>query len=531
MSMATGMPWKFGVMADTQWGNRTTDPANPATCAIAIINALNARFIAHGVKFVVQVGDLVDKEVWDCPDTYTNDPFGNAGKKAIRTLPYRAWAVQDLYDAGIGYFPVRGNHEATRIAAQEIPQLFPQTIGNGNMFDTSRIIDSNNPNLVGLSYAFDFNNVRIVFIDQFQRKDGSGSTNDNAIDQIGWVDSTLADRPSDMHAFVMAHKNLSGQNHADCLFGVNATSNLASRDAFIASLQANKVGFYVGGHDHMHHRSIVCDSGNSKDIEQIICASNSHKFYTPKASPNDPSEKVVAQELYTIGYYIFTVDGPMVTVDYYSSANSNDFGPFSLAQTPEPITFYRRERFGYSQNGQEFVVANNESYSVVQDSYKGTRVKILDGINADTNADADFNNREMVKTVKTGWRDRPEGCASAALKLWGLCENLSLCDASLTGPWPNADQDYVTDTYVLSLSYDTSLLRPSQLVTARVCLATKDEDGVWKNAIELNEGGMRKFVFGRWKPGYPLGTYGIDPSSRTAWAVLNRDGEYAVRLI
>ena len=63
------------------------------------------------------------------------------------------------------------------------------------------------------------------------------------------------------------------------------------------------------------------------------------------------------------------------------------------------------------------------------------------------------------------------------------------------------------------------------------CLATKDEDGVWKNAIELNEGGMRKFVFGRWKPGYPLGTYGIDPSSRTAWAVLNRDGEYAVRLI
>ena len=27
MSMATGMPWKFGVMADTQWGNRTTDPA------------------------------------------------------------------------------------------------------------------------------------------------------------------------------------------------------------------------------------------------------------------------------------------------------------------------------------------------------------------------------------------------------------------------------------------------------------------------------------------------------------------------
>ena len=162
------------------------------------------------------------------------------------------------------------------------------------MFDTSRIIDSNNPNLVGLSYAFDFNNVRIVFIDQFQRKDGSGSTNDNAIDQIGWVDSTLADRPSDMHAFVMAHKNLSGQNHADCLFGVNATSNLASRDAFIASLQANKVGFYVGGHDHMHYRSIVCDSGNSKYLESFVTPTVSSGSHATDHQADDSESQPVA---------------------------------------------------------------------------------------------------------------------------------------------------------------------------------------------------------------------------------------------
>ncbi len=33
---------------------------------------------------------------------------------------------------------------------------------------------------------------------------------------------------------------------------------------------------------------------------------------------------------------------------------------------------------------------------------------------------------------------------------------------------------------------------------------------------------------GRWHEDYALGTYGVDPSSKTAWAVLNHDGEFVV---
>jgi len=123
----------------------------------------------------------------------------------------------------------------------------------------------------------------------------------------------------------------------------------------------------------------------------------------------------------------------------------------------------------------------------------------------------------------------PAGAASAILKLWGLDNNLDLCTASST-PLPNGDNDYVTDTYVLSLSYDPTLVPVSKLGTG-FCLAARDAAGNWTNAVNLNEGGTKKLVIGAWKPTYGLGTYGVDPTSHTVWAVLNRDGEFVARTV
>lgn len=78
-----------------------------------------------------------------------------------------------------------------------------------------------------------------------------------AVDQVPWIDSVLESKPSDGHAFVFSHKNLIGQKHKDVLFGSGLTSNATARDEFILSLSANGVRFQLGGHDHMHHRSIV----------------------------------------------------------------------------------------------------------------------------------------------------------------------------------------------------------------------------------------------------------------------------------
>ena len=42
--------------------------------------------------------------------------------------------------------------------------------------------------------------------------------------------------------------------------------------------------------------------------------------------------------------------------------------------------------------------------------------------------------------------------------------------------------------------------------------------------------GEKKFVFGPWDASYAdqFGTYGVDPESRAAWAVVNNIGDFAV---
>lgn len=509
--------WCFGVMADTQWRTGANAGVEPGSCAVSVINALNEQFIQHQCKFVVQVGDLVDKEVVD----------------GVRTLPTRATACQALYDNGIGFFPVRGNHEASVTAANELPVLFPQTLGVGaNVFGAENFT-SPAENLKGLSYAFDYNNVRCVLIDQFTRKDGSNylsSTNHNAVDQVGWVDGVLASKSSEQHAFVFAHKNLIGQNHKDVLFGANLTANAAARDAFIKSLDVNGVRYCLGGHDHMHHRSVVTDSSRTFNVDQIICASNSYKFYTP-ASGDDGREIPVVQELYTVGYYIFTIDGPRVTVDFYSASHGQDYGDADLITVPETFDFYLRERFGYSLNGDQHVVARGESYVGIQGNYKGFAAKILSGVNG--NAETDFLNRALSKTVSTGWADADlvANAGSPVFSLWGMADNLSLYDGNLTGYLPAEKESAATDSYTLSLGFDSKKARPSQLVTGKFALAVRDENKVWRNAVDLNSGGVKKFVYGPWKEGYGLGTYGVDAKTSTVWAVLNNEGDFVAKLL
>lgn len=533
-ALASTGAWKFGVMADTQWKSAyPNNGENPNSCAVSIINALNAQFIQHGCRFVIQVGDLIDVEAVN----------------GVRTLPTRANAAQALYDAGIGFFPLRGNHEGSSIASAEIPALFPQTQGGGSYvygacnFDSpilpATATDPSGTRLKGLSYSFDFENVRCVLIDQFTRKDntnyvigGVSSSNNNAVDQVPWVDSVLSSRPSGSHAFVFSHKNMIGQNHKDVLFGANLTANATARDEFISSLQANGVRYQLGGHDHMHHRSIVKTSNGQASISQIICSSNSYKFYIPQAG-DDGRETPLQQELFTVGYYIFTIDGPRVYVDFYSSSHGSNYGDIDLITPPGSFNFYLRETFGFSLNGKQFQVAHGEPYTVVQDTFDGTTARILGGTNGNT--ETDYLARPLVKTVNTGWAGSEgiDGAASKVLSLWGMADNLSLWEKpsggiDLSGLLPDAPESKESDVYTLSMTYDDKRINGLHLGNGGFRLAAKDNEGNWVNAVEKNFGGAARFVKGSWQPGYGLGTYGVDPFTKTAWAVINHDGDFAV---
>ncbi len=118
---ASAKCWKFGVMSDTQW-TLASDPAgqNHNGVAGSIINQLNTQFINHGVKFVIQVGDLTEN--------------GNNAD-----IDVRAAAVLPLINKSIGFFPIRGNHEtyanpASGYGISEFQWDFPQTQGFSDTF-------------------------------------------------------------------------------------------------------------------------------------------------------------------------------------------------------------------------------------------------------------------------------------------------------------------------------------------------------------------------------------------------------------
>jgi hypothetical protein len=294
----------------------------------------------------------------------------------------------------------------------------------------------------------------------------------------------------------------------------------------------------------MYDRSLISDTTGESSVQQILCASNSSKFYVPAGSStnlpagqgtlsNDQRYDLpafgitrrlpISQELNIgkgtqaapaprdIGYYIFTVDGETVTVDYYAVTVPVFYssGSETIINSVQPYRFNLRETFGRGLNGKQFVVASGKPYTQVKDrSCDGTEVQILSGNNLSTATDA--NGILLSKVVSTGWTSRTHSVASDILSLQGL--------GSLT----NANA-YQTDTYVLELTHAEGLCH---LAKGKCGLAALNSNGEWVNAIELNFGGHPKFVNGGWNSSYPLGYYGV--SGDKAWAVVNFQGKFAI---
>jgi hypothetical protein len=519
-------PWKFGIMSDTQWPT-SPDNKNPNSVAVNVINRLNEKFIQHGVKFVVAVGDVTD----------------NGSKLALDT---RATFAQALYDAGIGFYPLRGNHESSQAGAVEFQRLFPQTrTGVNNRTPTDAFVTttvygappavttptftvgSNFVSLAGfegLTYAFDYGNARFVLYDQFTPPTGTPSHSAMTTNDAAFIGAQVAARPAGGHAFVFGHKGFITENHTDTLFGNDPSANPALQNTLMSSLASAGVRYYMGGHDHMHNRANVVSPDGASTVQNIILASDSYKFYIPANPSNDakydipskgitngPRETELAQELFTVGYYIVTVDGPRVTVDYWASPNGCN-GDCDETNDVIPYSFTKRETFGYSLNGSEFLVPQNASYTVVSDSFQGSTAKILDGANG--SATADYVGRPLSHAVDTGWTPRACGTASAALSLWGMSSMV---------PGLAANE---TDTYVLSMGYDRENGH-WKFGTGEFGIQARNAKGDWVPAASLTVA-EPKFIVGPWKRGYELGTYGVDPASKTAWAVVDYQGEFRV---
>ncbi len=163
----------------------------------------------------------------------------------------RAASAQALYNAGIGFFPIRGNHDDSRArpggSSMSIPRrrtalnnttpadvytvpnpepstfVMPTQQGAPFTVGLQLFRSQRKPWPEGLSYAFNANNATFVLIDQFTPLNGAGTSNPGGgyqiDDQQTWISGVLASRPASTHAFVFSHKGLITEDHVDNLFG------------------------------------------------------------------------------------------------------------------------------------------------------------------------------------------------------------------------------------------------------------------------------------------------------------------------
>lgn len=472
---ATAEPWRFGLISDTQF-TKTADAINVNSVAVKQIQAVNQKFLEAGVKFVIQPGDLGD----------------NSSAAALQT---RLEANAALDAAGIPFYAVRGNHDNS---SAQIAYFKANYVPASNANRTVEVMAD------GETYSVLTEGIKLIMLGY----NNTGSTT-NMPNALNWMSSQLASGDHG-HAFVVSHKNLLGQNHKDNFFGSSNDANATTlQNPYFATVAAAGVRYHFSGHDHLHHRSRVVSPDGLNSIQQFIFQSNSSKWYTP-SSPYSSRETPFRQELNKIGHYIFTVDGPRLTGQYYATT------PVSSDIADNPV-WTLQETFGYSKNGSSKIVPAGGSYAMThsiaagssfgEDGYVGTTMAIIDGVHSGTAKTHD--GRLLAKDLNIGWASQSNAqnsqVASDVLTVWGM---------------QNALGSEQGDTYTLSLDYKGN--------GGAFAIVGKGEEGSWSKAAARNFGGSAKFVVGPWKAGYALGTYGIDPATRTAWAVVNRGGEFAV---
>ncbi len=166
--------------------------------------------------------------------------------------------------------------------------------------------------------------------------------------------------------------------------------------------------------------------------------------------------------------------------------------------------------------------------------FRGSAARILAGTNSSTATDAtplvvDDNDtpddpeddvitswpRPFVKAVNTGWTEKSVDnhvLNSDILSLWGMADF-------------GTDE---TEPFVLSMRHDFR----REVHRCEAGIAAMNDSGEWVNAVTLNigsDGSADECVIGPYPGGEPvLGMYGIDPKTKSAWAVINYNSDFAI---
>ena len=204
--------------------------------------------------------------------------------------------MQPLYDAGIGVYPVRGNHDGT-----------DKTVWDA-IFSGAYALPGNGPSgEKNVTYSFTYGNILVIALDEY--------TTNGRVNQA-WLNAQLAanTRP---HVFVFGHLPAFSVYHTDTL-----ASHAAGRDTFWNSLAAAGVRTYLTGHDHFYNHARLDDGdGNpADDVHQLVVGSGGAPlYYTWDGTYLSDKSSWTPRRVYNesnYGYALAEVDGPRVTITW-----------------------------------------------------------------------------------------------------------------------------------------------------------------------------------------------------------------------
>jgi hypothetical protein len=252
--------WSFIITCDSRG-------SLPSGVNDVVLSEQVREILRWNVDFVIYAGDLV---------------YGAGVPPAQFETQLWHWVsvMQPLYNAGIGVYVCRGNHEQgdTWYAdPNEPPPKDNYALRWLNVFGSDKRLDlrlpDNGPtNEKYMTYAVAHKNALILALDEYA---GLWHHAVHSVSQP-WVDSQLQANTKP-HVFVFGHEPAFRTFHQDCL-----DAHPDQRDAFWRSLMAARAGFYTSGHDHYYDNARVHEANGdpNNDIHQLIIATAGAPLYS-----------------------------------------------------------------------------------------------------------------------------------------------------------------------------------------------------------------------------------------------------------
>jgi len=272
--------WRFIVTGDSRGNDNGVNTV--------IMGELAAEIVKKQVDFVLFSGDLVQANV----------------DQAAMDSQLKTWrdTMQPVYDAGIGVYAVRGNHDI------DCPQK--DTSWN-NIFKGKYAMPNNGPaGEKNMTYSFRHKNAFVVGLDNYGQP---GYTELHRVNQE-WLDAQFAAN-TEPHVFVFGHEPAFKANHENCL-----DNHMTERDMFWASIEKAGGRTYFCSHDHFYDHARVDDDGDpNNDIHQFIAGTAGAPFYDWSGKYDGENSSYTVKGIYhskEYGYCLVEIDGLDVTVTW-----------------------------------------------------------------------------------------------------------------------------------------------------------------------------------------------------------------------